>query len=51
VGEVDPEWRKTLLFHRTETGMAHRTRGVAEPSEAVREALDAGYELDYHHLE
>jgi succinate dehydrogenase / fumarate reductase flavoprotein subunit len=49
--EVDPEWRKTLLFHRTETGMAHRTRGVAEPSEAVREALDAGYELDYHHLE
>jgi succinate dehydrogenase / fumarate reductase flavoprotein subunit len=49
--ETDPEWRKTLLFRRTETGMAHRTRGVAEPSEAVREALDAGYELDYHQLE
>ena len=49
--EVDPQWRKTLLFRRTETGMAHRTRGVAEPSEAVRKALDAGHELDYHHLE
>jgi succinate dehydrogenase / fumarate reductase flavoprotein subunit len=49
--ETDSEWRKNLLFRRTETGMAHRTRGVAEPSEAVREALDAGYELDYHHLE
>jgi succinate dehydrogenase / fumarate reductase flavoprotein subunit len=49
--EMDPEWRRNLLFHWTETGMAHRSRGVAEPSETVREALDAGYELDYHHLE
>ena len=49
--ETDPEWRRNLLFRRTETGMDHRTRGVAEPSAAVREALEAGYELDYHHLE
>jgi succinate dehydrogenase / fumarate reductase flavoprotein subunit len=49
--EINDEWHKNILFARTEQGMIHRTRGVAEPSEAVRDALDEGHELDYHHLE
>jgi succinate dehydrogenase / fumarate reductase flavoprotein subunit len=49
--EINDEWHKNILFARTEHGMIHRTRGVAEPSEPVRDALDEGHELDYHHLE
>ncbi len=48
---VDPEWRRNILVDRGDTGLELTTRGVAEPSEAVSEAVDVGYELDYHHLE
>jgi succinate dehydrogenase / fumarate reductase flavoprotein subunit len=44
-------WRRNVLFRRGPTGIEQYTRGVGEPSEVVRHALDAGYELDYHHLE
>ncbi len=49
--ETDPEWRQNLVVSADEHGLSIRRRGVAEPSEAVREALEEGYELDYHHLE
>jgi succinate dehydrogenase / fumarate reductase flavoprotein subunit len=49
--ETDESWEKNLLYRQRETGMELWTRGVGEPSPSVREALDEGYELDYHHLE
>ncbi|EMA21092.1 L-aspartate oxidase [Haloarcula amylolytica] len=49
--DVDPDWRRNILVDRGDTGLELTTRGVAEPSEAVSEAVDVGYELDYHHLE
>ncbi|NLV14808.1 L-aspartate oxidase [Haloarcula argentinensis] len=49
--DVDPEWRRNILVAQGDTGLELTTRGVAEPSEEVSEAVDVGYELDYHHLE
>jgi succinate dehydrogenase / fumarate reductase flavoprotein subunit len=50
--ESDPEWRRTVVIDRDAVGgMRLDTAPVDEPSEAVRAALDAGYELDYHQLE
>ncbi|ELZ14517.1 succinate dehydrogenase flavoprotein subunit [Haloterrigena salina JCM 13891] len=49
--ETDPDWRVNLLVSADEGGLAIDRRGVAEPSDPVREALAEGYELDYHHLE
>ncbi|MEF8973444.1 MAG: succinate dehydrogenase, partial [Haloarcula sp.] len=49
--DVDPDWRRNILVDRGDTGFELTTRGVAEPSEAISEAVDVGYELDYHHLE
>ncbi|WP_135854140.1 L-aspartate oxidase [Halorussus salinus] len=49
--EKSPAWRRNILFRRGDTGMDHFTREVAAPSPEVQKALDAGYELDYHHLE
>jgi succinate dehydrogenase / fumarate reductase, flavoprotein subunit len=49
--EKDESWRKNLLYERTDEGMILDTKTPSEPSESVREALDAGYELDYHQLE
>ena len=49
--DVDPEWRRNILVDRGDTGLELTTRGVAEPSDEVSEAVDVGYELDYHHLE
>ncbi|MDT3434738.1 FAD-dependent oxidoreductase [Haloarcula sp. 1CSR25-25] len=49
--DVDPDWRRNILVDRGDTGFELTTRGVAEPSEAVSEAVEVGYELDYHHLE
>lgn len=49
--ETDSEWQQNILVTAGETGLTLRTRGVAEPSPAVQDALDAGHELDYHHLE
>ncbi|WP_126662947.1 L-aspartate oxidase [Haloterrigena salifodinae] len=49
--ETDPDWRVNLLVSADEGGLEIDRRGVAEPSDPVREALAEGYELDYHHLE
>jgi len=49
--EVDDSWRRNILFSEEPTGLELRTRGVAEPSPEVQDAVDTGYELDYHHLE
>ncbi|RKS83651.1 succinate dehydrogenase subunit A [Haloarcula quadrata] len=49
--DVDPDWRRNILVDQGDTGLELTTRGVAEPSDAVSEAVDVGYELDYHHLE
>jgi succinate dehydrogenase / fumarate reductase flavoprotein subunit len=50
--ETDPEWRRNVVVERGSLGsMGLSTAPVADPSDAVGEALDAGYELDYHQLE
>ena len=49
--ETDLEWRVTLLVSIEDGELSTRRRGIAEPSPEIREALEAGYELDYHHLE
>jgi len=50
--DTDPDWRRNVVVERGTFGtMALSTAPVDEPSAAVREALDAGYELDYHQLE
>jgi len=49
--EIDHGWRRNVLVRRGDVGMELSTRGVGEPSPAVREAIEAGHELEYHHLE
>jgi succinate dehydrogenase / fumarate reductase flavoprotein subunit len=50
--DIDPEWRRNIRYERGGVGsMRLTTSPVAEPSDAVQAALDAGYELDYHQLE
>ena len=50
--ETDPDWTRNIVVERDSVGgMRLTTEAVGTPSEAVQEALDAGYELDYHQLE
>jgi succinate dehydrogenase / fumarate reductase flavoprotein subunit len=49
--ETDDSWRRNILFGEEPTGLELRTREVADPSPEVQDAVDTGYELDYHHLE
>jgi succinate dehydrogenase / fumarate reductase flavoprotein subunit len=50
--ETDPDWQRNVHVEQADLGgMVLSTRSVGTPSEAVQEALDAGYELDYHQLE
>ncbi|AZH24521.1 L-aspartate oxidase [Haloplanus aerogenes] len=50
--ETDPDWRRNVVVERGTLGsMALSTTTVGRPSDPVRTALDAGYELDYHQLE
>jgi succinate dehydrogenase / fumarate reductase flavoprotein subunit len=50
--DTDSDWRRNVVAERGTLGtMALSTTPVDEPSAAVRDALDAGYELDYHQLE
>jgi len=50
--ETSEAWRRNILYERgAGSEMTLTTRRPGEPSEAVQEALDAGYELDYHQLE
>ncbi|ELY57243.1 succinate dehydrogenase flavoprotein subunit [Natronococcus amylolyticus DSM 10524] len=45
------DWQANLVVSVDDGGFSIGRRGVGEPSESVREALEEGYELDYHHLE
>ncbi|TYL37665.1 succinate dehydrogenase [Natronococcus pandeyae] len=49
--DTDPDWRVNLVLSVEEGELSIRRRGVGEPSEPVQDALEEGYELDYHHLE
>ncbi len=50
--DIDVEWQRNVCFEPADIGrMDPRTEPVGEPSPAVRTALDAGYELEYHQLE
>jgi succinate dehydrogenase / fumarate reductase flavoprotein subunit len=49
--DTRPEWRQNILYSRDDGEMTLRTRAVDEPSQPVQRALDAEYELVYHHLE
>ncbi|WP_129112752.1 L-aspartate oxidase [Halegenticoccus tardaugens] len=49
--DEDDDWRVTVVVSPGEDGPELRTRPVGEPGEAVRAALDEGYELEYAHLE
>jgi succinate dehydrogenase / fumarate reductase, flavoprotein subunit len=49
--ETASDWRANLVVSTGTDGRSIRRRGVGEPSEPVQDALDEGYELDYHHLE
>jgi succinate dehydrogenase / fumarate reductase flavoprotein subunit len=49
--EKSETWRKNITYRQTEEDMTLDTTTPKEPSEAVRKALDADYELDYHQLE
>jgi succinate dehydrogenase / fumarate reductase flavoprotein subunit len=45
-------WRRNIDVHKDSVGaMRLTTEPVGTPSDAVQEALDADYELDYHQLE
>lgn len=50
--EESEAWHKNITYRQIEGGgMTLDTTTPREPSEAVRKALDADYELDYHQLE
>ena len=49
--DTDDTWRVNLVMSEEPAGLELWTRGVAEPSPDVQDAVDTGYELDYHHLE
>ena len=50
--ETDDGWRHNVVVERDSVGgMRLSTASVGSPSRAVRAALDAGHELNYHQLE
>jgi succinate dehydrogenase / fumarate reductase flavoprotein subunit len=50
--QKDPAWTKNIRCLPTGGGrMQVDTQDANEPSRAVRDALNEGHELDYHHLE
>lgn len=50
--ETDPNFRRNVVVGQDSVGrMTLSTEPVGRPSEAVQDALDVGYELDYHQLE
>jgi len=44
-------FKQNIIISDGEDGLSLTRRAVGQPSEAVQTALDAQYELDYHHLE
>ncbi|OAQ53626.1 hypothetical protein HTG_05045 [Natrinema mahii] len=49
--DVADDWRVNLVVAAEPAGLSFSRRGVGDPSPAVRAALEADHELDYHHLE
>jgi len=49
--EKSSAWRRNIVDEKAPTGPALSTRKPGEPSDDVREALEEGHELSYHHLE
>ena len=50
--DTDASWRRNVCFEKPAVGrMRHHTCPVGDPSDRVRSALDADYELSYHQLE
>jgi succinate dehydrogenase / fumarate reductase flavoprotein subunit len=50
--DVDPDWRRRIVVGRDSVGTLRlSTESLGDPSAAVRAALDADHELDYHQLE
>jgi succinate dehydrogenase / fumarate reductase flavoprotein subunit len=50
--ETEEDWKKNVVYERGPDGEMHLgTSPVGEPSEAIREALSEGHELQYTHLE
>jgi succinate dehydrogenase / fumarate reductase flavoprotein subunit len=50
--ETDPDFRRNVVVGQDSVGgMTLSTEPAGRPSQAVQDALDAGYELDYHQLE
>jgi len=45
------EFQQNIIVSDGETGLTLDKRAVGQPSDPVQSALDAHYELDYHHLE
>ena len=50
--DVDESWQQNIYYEQADVGgMVTYTEPAGTPSETVQDALDAGYELDYHQLE
>jgi succinate dehydrogenase / fumarate reductase flavoprotein subunit len=49
--ETSSQWRRNVLVRRGADGMTVDARPAGRPSQAVQEALDADYELQYSHVE
>jgi len=50
--DVDTEWQRNIYFERADVGgMISHTEPVGTPSKPVQDAINEGYELDYHQLE
>ncbi|QZA88433.1 FAD-dependent oxidoreductase [Salinarchaeum sp. IM2453] len=49
--DTAPKWQQNICIQQENGGMQVDTSSVSPPSKSVQEALDAGYELDYHQLE
>jgi len=50
--DTDDTWQRNIYYRQADLGgMTTHTEPVETPSAAVQEALDKGYELDYHQLE
>jgi len=49
--DTAPKWQQNICIQQKNGGMQVDTSSVSPPSKSVQEALDAGYELDYHQLE
>ncbi len=49
--EKREEWRKNIVYEKTDDGMDLRAEPVKPVQNSIQRALDEGHELDYHHLE